>query len=369
MLYVALTRAKEKLVLLGTVPSLADVKQKWQMIQQQSEWVLPSYYRLESRTFLEWIGAAFTRHQDADILRKEELSYQVPSTIVNHDVPVSIERVHSKKYQQIDESQRETIEALETAIFEWQPQQLIDQKQKEKVDRALNFVYPYQDAQFYRAKQSVTEMKRQQEVKDMYSDAQLIEPFRAPIRKRPRFMQEEETLSRAEIGTAMHTVMQHIPFDRQWDRSTLEEWLDSLQMNELITEKEIEVIDREAILTFLQSDLGQMLQETETVEREIPFSLTLPAKEVYPNWQDDLEERIFLQGVIDCLMWTDEGWILIDYKTDQIHQTVNKDLKAGLRQRYQIQIDLYARALEEIWEQPIVKKYLYFFDQALLIEA
>ncbi|WP_058308178.1 helicase-exonuclease AddAB subunit AddA [Gracilibacillus massiliensis] len=367
VLYVALTRAKEKVVLVGTVRSLEKKKKKWANITAHQDWVLPSYYRLESLSYLDWVGASLVRHQKGDVLRDQDVA--APEAITD-DVSVwKVERVHQGDYQTIDESNREQIEELEQAIHQWRGLQLEDDALKEKVDQHLEFQYPYQDSIHFRAKQTVTEMKRQHEVKDSYSDQQIIEPFRAPIRKRPRFMQTEQKLTRAEIGTAMHTVMQHLPLAEEWNEIKLTEFISKLEAQEIITTDEAAVIDTEAILAFFETEIGKQVVEAEHVEREIPFSLTLPAGEVYPNWQEEEQERIFLQGVIDCVIQTDEGWILLDYKTDQIQEEISSQTEEKLKNRYQIQIDLYAKALEQIWKQPVVEKYLYFFDKGLLVKA
>ncbi|MFC4403208.1 helicase-exonuclease AddAB subunit AddA [Gracilibacillus xinjiangensis] len=367
VLYVALTRAREKLVLVGTVPSLEKKKKKWKSMINHYEWVLPNYYRLESASYLDWIGASLVRHKSGELLRTDDMVIEIPQAILEDQSKWWLERVHSSKYQEIEETSKETLKTLEEAVNKWQPVSLANNDEKLLVENNLNYTYPYQDAIQYRAKQTVTEMKRQHEIKDSYSDQTIIEPFRAPINKRPRFMQQKKQLTKAEIGTAMHTVMQHIPLDREWNEASLVEFVAELEANEILTREEGQAINYEAIEKFFDTDIGRILLQQE-VEREIPFSLTLPANEVYPAW-NDAEERIFLQGVIDCLIKTDDGWILLDYKTDQITDQINEQILEKLRNRYKIQVELYAKALENIWKQPVHSKYLYYFDKALLVEV
>ncbi|UOQ86551.1 helicase-exonuclease AddAB subunit AddA [Gracilibacillus salinarum] len=369
VLYVALTRAKEKVVLIGTVNSFEKKKKKWANILSHQDWVLPSYYRLESLSYLDWVGASLVRHQSGEVLREQDNPLYVPSDIAEDLSVWKIDRIHQSQYQTIDESNQEEVEAIQQAIYQWQGLGLEEEQQAQQVKRQLEYQYPYQDSVFYRAKQTVTEMKRQHEVKDDYSAQQIIEPFRAPIRKRPRFMQSEEKLTRAEIGTAMHTVMQHIPLSSDWTALSLAEYIAQLEAKEILTADEASVIDVEAIVAFFQTDIGKLLVQAEQVEREIPFSLTLPAQEVYPNWNEAQQERIFLQGVIDCVIKTEHGWLLLDYKTDQITEDHSDQLEQKLHNRYKVQIDLYAKALETIWNQPVTEKYLYFFDKALLVHA
>lgn len=369
VLYVALTRAKEKVVMVGTVSSLESKKKKWSAIISHPDWVLPSYYRLESLSYLDWLGASLVRHRKGAILRERETHLPVQQEIAEDISVWKVERIHKSAFQTIDEGIREEGKELEEAINKWQGLELEDVKLKEQVEAQLEYTYPFQDSVFHRAKQTVTEIKRQHEVKDSYSAEQIIEAFRAPIRKRPRFMQEEQKLTRAEIGTAMHTVMQHIPLRKDWNELMIKEYISQLETKEMLTSEEATAIDTKAILAFFKTPIGKLLAEAPEVEREIPFSLTLPAEEVYPNWQKDNHERIFLQGVIDCVIKTDEGWLLLDYKTDQIGEEPSTPIKEILKSRYQIQIDLYAKALEQIWKEPVTAKYLYFFDKSLLIQA
>src|SRR5699024_960009 len=116
VLYVALTRAKEKVVLIGTVKSLAKKKKKWATITSHHEWVLPSYYRLESLSYLDWVGASLVRHHKGVNLREEALSLSIPKEI-EEDISVwHIDRIHQSEYQKMNESNREQIEELEDAI-------------------------------------------------------------------------------------------------------------------------------------------------------------------------------------------------------------------------------------------------------------
>src|SRR5699024_2499854 len=197
-------------------------------------------------------------------------------------------------------------------ITNWDNTNLDDQGSYSKVDRILSFEYPYKKATETKAKVSVTEIKRRQEVVDAYSEQQFIQPFRAPLVKRPRFLQKEIPLSAAEIGTAMHAVMQHIRFDEKPDKYQLEEFLDSLIDKEILTEKEGEVIDILSIVQFFNSEVAQKIQSSHHMEREVPFTYTLDVKEAYLNWQGNEGEKVLIQGVVDCLIHTDEGLIILD---------------------------------------------------------
>src|SRR5699024_2714715 len=169
----------------------------------------------------------------------------------------------------VESEQEQNNQSLKQVITAWDPSSLYDKGYYKKVDDVLSYEYPYQEATRTNAKQSVTEIKRRQEMTDAFSDERLVQPYRAPLTKRPRFMQEETSLSAAEIGTAMHAVMQHLSFKESYDIEELQHLIDKLVQDEILTEKEADAIDLQAILAFLETDIATILKQTDHVEREV----------------------------------------------------------------------------------------------------
>jgi len=369
VLYVALTRAKEKLVMIGTVASFEKKKSKWQEVAEHPDWVLPAHYRLETNTYLDWVGSALIRNEQAGVLRDTPIDLQVAAVIREDDAKWNVQVEHADTYRAMEKEAEKASVDLTERIKNWQEIDQADPTLDEKVTKRLTFTYPYQQAASYRAKQTVTEIKRQKEVKDAYSDTQLVQSFQAPIIKRPAFMQKEKSLSRAEIGTAMHTVMQHIPFTKEWKAEEVAEVVQAIVEKEILTQEQADVIDLGAIAHFFQTAIGKRVIQSTDLHREVPFSLTVNAEEVYSNWDDREKERVFIQGVMDLLLPVEGGWALIDYKTDTIKGTIDQDKEDELRERYRVQMNLYAKALEEIWKQPVKEKYLYFFDKGIVVEV
>ncbi|HLQ71858.1 MAG TPA: PD-(D/E)XK nuclease family protein, partial [Bacillota bacterium] len=110
------------------------------------------------------------------------------------------------------------------------------------------------------------------------------------------------------------------------------------------------------------------MRNASVIYREVPFSLTLSAKEVYPAWENETDESVLVQGVIDCVVPGENGWIILDYKTDAVHEELTATLKRKLSDRYQTQIDLYKYAIETIWKEPVEEAYLYYFHKQLLLK-
>ncbi|MCD5325006.1 MULTISPECIES: helicase-exonuclease AddAB subunit AddA [Pontibacillus] len=362
VLYVALTRAKEKLVMVGNVASLEKKLLKWREWVEHPHWVLPAHYRLESKSYLDWVAPALIRHQQNEELRGTGSIMRVPESIVHDESTWRISLLHSSAYQNPNRVEEKQSEALEQAIREWK-QVGETHEEEDEVSRRLSFMYPHQNAIHHRAKQSVTELKRQREVPDEYSADSLIREFKQPIVKRPRFMQENRSLTAAEAGSAMHTVMQHLPFTRKLSAAEIEEYVELYVEKEHLTREEADAINIQAIEAFFESEMGEMVIESSEVHREVPFTLTIPAHEVYADWKEETDETVFVQGVIDCILPGEGGWIILDYKTDKIQEGQTEE---SLKERYSTQLSLYAEALSRIWKKPITAQYLYFFDATLL---
>lgn len=370
VLYVALTRAKEKLVMVGNVASFAKKLEKWQQIINHQGTVLPTYLRLEARSYLDWVGPALIRHRDHNMFAEEERKDQPVIEEIYHDPSRwKVEVFHASELANLDESITTPDKRLKTNIVNWKPLSLADDELSKLVDERLSFTYPYEIAVSSRAKQTVTEIKRQREIADEYSSQEFLRSMRAPITKRPQFMQTKKQVTPAERGTIIHTVMQHLPFSKPLNQDEIRDYISLLVQKEMITEEQAETIDVTMIENFLTTNIAQYMMSVDHFYREVPFSLSLPASEIYPDWPRDKDERVLIQGVIDCLIPKDDGWIILDYKTDQIPEEVTDAEKKRLAQRYETQMSLYRRAIEEIWQQKVVKTYLYYLDKQLLIEV
>jgi len=365
VLYVALTRAKEKLVMIGQVNSFEKTLAKWQAVLQDENLVLPIHLRIDAKNYLDWIGPALIRHKDSHVLREGE---QVSGPISDDSSKWNISVLHASELVEEEVSEEREKLHIKDHIMKWKPLPLADQEVAKKVSKRLQYKYPHQAATEARAKQSVTEIKRMHDEIDDYSSTEMIEGRKAPIAKRPLFMQREKKLTGAEIGTAMHTLMQHLPINKPLTEEEITEFAYTLVQREILTKEQAKVIQVEDIVKFFETDIAKLMMEVEKVEREVPFMITLPAEEVYPSWDGKSGERVLIQGIIDCLIPTEDGWIILDYKTDQIFGDVNEDLLKELKQRYEMQIRLYRQAVETILDEKVTKAYVYYFAKQLLIE-
>ncbi|WP_025026730.1 helicase-exonuclease AddAB subunit AddA [Caldalkalibacillus mannanilyticus] len=381
ILYVALTRAKEKLYLTGTISDADKVLDQWSTHIEHEEWILGDYDRLQARCYLDWIGPALVRHRDAKGLRVEldedgngkhmDKRSGEAQDVFLHPSEWSIQWVDSQDLMLSDSIVQQGVdEKIEQALARGERVPLSSESAQE-IERILSWKYPFAQATYHLAKQSVSELKRTKKLLFLEDEEHFIQPEFVPLRERPAFLKSAR-LSAAEKGTSMHTVMQHLPLDRKLEASEIAELLDELHRKEILTELERESIAIEYILQFYQSQIGEfLLQEKDSIKiyKELPFNVGIQASEVFPDWTGE-DERVIIQGVIDCLVAREDGLILIDYKTDNISERFEGDFnlaKKTMLERYQEQIRLYSYALSVIWNQPIIGKYLYFFDGGHII--
>ncbi|MGW6085072.1 PD-(D/E)XK nuclease family protein, partial [Bacillus subtilis] len=360
VLYVALTRAKEKLFLIGSCKDHQKQLAKWQASASQTDWLLPEFDRYQAKTYLDFIGPALARHRDLGDLA----GVPAHADISDHPARFAVQMIHSYDLldDDLEERMEEKSERLE-AIRRGEPVPgsfAFDEKAREQ----LSWTYPHHEVTQIRTKQSVSEIKRKREYEDEYSGRAPVKPADGSILyRRPAFMMKKG-LTAAEKGTAMHTVMQHIPLSHVPSIEEAEQTVHRLYEKELLTEEQKDAIDIEEIVQFFHTEIGGQLIGAKWKDREIPFSLALPAKEIYPDAQE-ADEPLLVQGIIDCLYETEDGLYLLDYKSDRIEGKFQHGFEGVapiLKKRYETQIQLYTKAVEQIAKTKVKGCALYFFD-------
>lgn len=359
ILYVALTRAREKLILTGAVSSLQKSAVKWLNTARTQEPKLSEYEMLKVQNYLGWLCPAILRHRDAETLRSAAgpIAALEESCMVDDKSNWRI-YLHDQKYiaavKRIEQG-----EAGENISLEWLDSlQNPDLQLYTEVDRRLGWNYPHAHLKNMPSKISVTELKRFFNINEEADD---LEVHKKAGIKKPVFLQERKGLSSAEKGTLMHFVMQHIDFSQ----NNFEAQIISMVQKELITEQQAESINVQRIRRFVLSDLGQRLIKAGNYQREVPFNVELSLKELFAD-HDELsssDEKILVQGVIDCYFQEDGHIILLDYKTDYVREGESGTLK----EKYGLQLSYYARALELLTSLKVTEKYIYLFSTEEII--
>jgi len=350
ILYVAMTRAKERLILVGSVKDWEKTKQAWcEMQSLPPDEMLPDYVRARARSYLDWIGPAIARHE----VFKE----------YSHGDYTPLEHPSTWKTMVISNGtfMKKSVDEEETANEEMMED--VDETLLAELNRRFTYVYPFEQATKKKSKTSVSEMKRienlQHEEEADYM-RMIIKNRNKSLVKRPVFMQEKQ-ISATEIGTAMHTVMQHVPQKGFENAEEANHFLNELAKKQLITEEERNAIELEKLLQFFQTPIGKRFSNAKQLYREVPFTLSV---------KDADGDSQIIQGIVDCLMLDEEGkWVLLDYKTDKILPSFaeEKALIREMTKRYGVQIRLYSEAVEKILQIQVDEKLLYLFDAGKVV--
>ncbi|HEX7056935.1 MAG TPA: helicase-exonuclease AddAB subunit AddA [Bacilli bacterium] len=378
ILYVALTRARERMFLLGTVKDLPAAAEKWGRQAKGGEWPLPVDTVASARSCLDWLGPALLRHPHmAELRRLGNSADAVPATLATDPSRWRLTVVPAGQLADMAEAAvaRED-SALLARVKRAEPLPLAaglaqSEALAAEIDRRLRWDSPHHAAQTIPAKTSVSEWKRLGETdpsaameaaelpEAQHDHAAFRQKITVSLLRRPRFLTEEK-LSPTERGVAYHAVMQHLPLDGMPDEARVAEAIANMVERRLLTETERAAIDIASIAAFFRTAIGRRLLNASTVLREVPFSLAVAAGELHREISGDVaREPVLLQGVIDCMFKEDDGWVLIDYKTDRVAGRLQQAVA-----NYRRQLELYAAAVERILRQPVVAKALYFFDGA-----
>lgn len=351
ILYVALTRAKEKLILVGSASRLREKNAAWCNATSRSALALPASLVASASSYLDWICPAVARHETASALREyagceEQTHSSLEQQAGAWEVRIcrqgdAVEGPGARAADDAFLNKLSNLEPVEAGqSYEW-------------VESLLGWTYPSCQTQGKPAKLTVTEIKRRLE--DLTGEQGDRWYQTGGLTARPRFLQTGGKLSATEIGTAMHTVMQHFEYSEDVTVAGVETQVRMMAAKELLLPSAVEHIDCAAVEAFFKSELGRRLIKSGWVKRELPFCLMLPADRLYPELTGS-DERIFVQGVIDCLFRDDDGLVLLDYKTDAYQTAEDLSLK------YQAQLDIYAEAAEQILQIPVREKYIYAFS-------
>lgn len=352
VLYVALTRAREKLILVGSVRDLEKSLEKWCTSAGQNGWQLPDTELMMAKTYLDWICPAVARHREGQEMLRRAGSEIEPFPEVAADP--SGWQVGFHNLADVQNPKQEIDDQVEVVARIKSLEPLGEVRSLAEIERRLNWQYPVPELTTKPAKAAVTELKRKFD--ELIQQEEGL-PYRPPVTGRPRFLQQVKGLTPAEKGSAIHLVMQHIAIDEMPNQDSIQELLAKLQQREILLPEQAEVIDTDRIIAFFASTLGQRVLQAAVVKRELPFSLALPAREVYPELSSTSgDEPVLVQGVIDCLVDEEEGLLLIDYKTDAVVPG-----QASPAERYRGQMKLYSRALEDILGRPVKERAIYLF--------
>lgn len=346
ILYVAMTRARDQLILTGHSSHIDRDWQRWTSrlnpVQAKSyfDWVMPAAL------------APFGAKADADYARPgaawQDAIWQVR---IAKAVPAgTVEEGAYDGEPRLEALRRGDLTG--TPVLSW-------------LDEQLSWQYAYPQAVRTAAKFSVSEVKRRyQELHsdELQDEAALSVPAAAVIPTAPGeddafaalppwLAGEEAAVSGAQRGTALHKALQYITPAADQTTATLRREIDAFVRQGLLSREEAELVYVPVLAAFCQSDIGRRMAESPELHREYPFTVLLAGGDPLP--ETETGEQILIQGVIDCLFREDDAWILVDYKSDRL------ETADAFRSRYAVQLALYKRAVEQITHRPVEETYIY----------
>ena len=390
ILYVALTRARDKLFLTGYINK--EIKKEKGVGAHIKHAALTQTQALGAdlikagNSYLHWLLIAFARHLDggAPLRNIIELEGETNFDLLDRQCQVKVEIHDGSLYgdldykADVDETTINTVRVLG---------KVNDVALPEEIVQRFAFTYPNLVAAKTTAKISVSELKRRFAERDAEAvSATDVSMQQKPViscditedttgenaildtsiptisgteladsvfgRKPLAIAAADEVVTGAQWGTLMHEAMQWLPV-KKYTQKSMTDMLDSLQAEGKFSDEERSLLSDRSLYGFFNSDLGQRLIASKRVERELPFSMLFDGNRVYPDVENG--ERLFLQGIIDTVFVEDDQWVLVDYKTDRV--------KSGdeLIRRYKIQMDLYKEALERLTNMPVKASYIYSF--------
>ncbi len=344
VLYVGMTRAKEKLIMIASIPA---AKRRLKELAALSALPVPPETVDGARSMAEWILLPLLQRREAVALRT--LAEQEEGVwAATEDSPWQVE-IHDAALYAVPPA-RAAADIEEAAGGTALP-----------VDReALEFVYPHQAACTAPTKLTATQLKGREKDKEIAQET--IQPYVRHRFSAPRFLSGRRSLTAAERGTATHLVMQYLPLAEDTD---VEAVVEGLAIRRLLTRDQADAVDCSSIRRFLSSPLASRLRRAEregTVEREYRFSLLLPGMDFFPALGDG--EEVLLQGVVDLYAVEDGSVTVVDFKTD----LVTMETAAERAEEYRPQLAAYSAALERILGLPVRNRVLYFFHTGQTVE-
>lgn len=351
ILYVALTRAKEKLILTGVTSKLEDTLKHFEMLKKQEEERLSYGLRVKGKSYLDWVLAALARHRAMKpFYEMYNLSVYPFNEMYDREPDFTVRQVQPLELV-LDEAQLRTEEMLKKGeLLLWDSNEVYDEKWRELFKDSFSYEYPYQAEGTIPAKLTVSEVKRMQNADIEESEILLEEEETEEIV--PLFMQEtKKELKGAAKGTLYHRVWENLDYDKIDTKEQIGE-----QLKNILTAEEQKSIWVPDFNRFAKSPLAGRMKaaaQREQFYREQPFVIAMPANQIREEYET--EEEILVQGIIDAYFEEEDGLVLVDYKTDKVQKGQEKELV----EKYKVQMQYYKKALEMITDKEVKEIYIY----------
>lgn len=343
ILYVALTRAKEKLYITGRSKDFTKyVQDKNKVLEMyESENIkLDAKLMKKANSYLDWLMYVYLFNQGRTITIKGE-SYKL-SDIITLNVSNKKDLLKALAKEEVVE-QIDLKEKIEQILKNKSDEE--NKKSEQALKELLEWKYDYIVDTTLPTKSSVTKIKQEKiKLEEMLKG---IESEEVEYKKSytPKFMQEDKKISSAEKGTLVHLCIQRLDERKDYELKDIQNMILNLVEKEIITQNEADAIDVNLIYQYTKSQLFEELRKAKEVHKEQPFYINIPAKDVVSEAENS-KKNILVQGIID-LYYIDknDNLVLIDFKTDYISNEPNA--KEKILDKYKVQLEIYKTALEQ----------------------
>ena len=344
LLYVAMTRAREKLILSMSLPRMARALSS---LREEAGSPVEPQALAECSGMGQWILLSVLNRRSGQVLRDiagldtpAEEDYSIPWTVRVVD-GASLDGAVQTQTSRQQVTHLVPDEAVLRENFSW--------------------CYPYANAVDTPSKLTATQLKGRELDREAAQDSDQRSQRKAQPLYRPRFAAEKMGLTAAQRGTALHLVMQYLDFDAAGSKEEIEKQISWLAEQEFIDELQAQAADAEKLAAFFRSELGRELVQAD-VHREFKFSILTSAGDYYPGVE---EEQVLLQGVVDCWFATKQGITVVDFKSDRVdEETVQQRAND-----YRPQLDAYSKALSRLTGTPVARRVLWFFALNRAVEV
>lgn len=353
ILYVALTRAKEKLIITGSLNDVEKSIEKYGEALKENGEKLSKELLMKGKSYLDYICYSVIRHKDG-ITFKERLNLDENTSIID-DSKFSIKVISKdeiiRKIENVKEDENNSERArIKEILLETEKEEKSDLY--DEIERRLTYSYPYKHLSNIPSSVTVSEIKR----KYYEDDEESSQIYIPKLNKKPRFLEEKKGLTPSQKGTALHSVMQHIELDKNITIEYVEQAMDKMVSDYIITKEEREYVSPRKIVNFFNSSIGKRMLNSDKVYREFPFLIRVDASEIDKELAEN-SEKVIIQGIIDVFFEENGDLVLIDYKSDYVLD------KEEINKKYSVQIYYYKRALEMITKKVVKEVYIYLFSK------
>lgn len=366
VLYVALTRAKEKLILTAYEENIQKKLSENRYLTFEDDEKLPYSVMMSANSYFDLILAALMRHPGIRQLLEENGLDYVHHPLPYQEIPISISLKDVKEISAGEVKELGRAAVLEDALEE--PQLQRDEKLSQQLQQRLSFQYPHRDLEGLTVKTTVSELKKAAFEEEAEPAAELFMQERELYI--PAFMKEEEVVLGTQYGTAVHKVMELFSFAEKYRDSDnalnqIQEEMQSWIEQGRVARQDIACVKPYQLARFLKTKLANDMIQAKSrndLYKEQPFVLGIPAGQLDNKFPQT--ETVLVQGVIDAFYYDEDGdMILLDYKTDRVAKPQE------LIERYKTQLDYYQEALEQITGKRVKKRIIYSFKLGEEIEV